>query len=151
MLLEFGYGIIIYYTYIKLKQKRNRTINISKSGFFYFSILLGCMVMEFVYTNIHLDRAFLTGSIAGVIFLFALVYGDGFRLPASLILLGNASYFVYLTHPFSIRLVERICNHIWDYNILTTLISIVVALVIGILTYKYFTLLSNMIFISRRK
>lgn len=134
--IEFWYGMTIYYLIQKISIKSN-------------SVLIGGLIIGFVagyfsmYTHDESNRAYLRFLTYGIpsflIVFFALMYEKKNKLRKIkwLMLIGNASFSIYLSHLITLHLYYRIFNISKNYSLYTDIFSILLAMFIGILVYIF--------------
>lgn len=118
VMLEFIYGIILYYAAEKL-YRRHRSSALSRTGL-YISIsgIVGCflwLLISMHYVNIPgLRRPIVWGLPAMAIVLFTFLAGLYIRkIPAAAVQLGNASFSLYMMHYYPVMILDRM---IFDFS-----------------------------------
>lgn len=136
ILLEFIYGIIIFKLY--KKNYLNKFINKKNLSFYIFFIFLITLLIS---SQFDLLRVLSYGLPASLILLFFLTLSKDNLFHKSIILLGDASYAIYLSHPFIIQIFYKVFKLNIDLNYINFFISlflIVLILVVSIIIHIYF-------------
>jgi len=142
IMLEFILGILSYAVFRKLS---------SYPGRLFFSVpfrlIFSCLALAslaylpFASLKTPLGiRAFDLGIPSMILFISALVALDGVRLPRTCLMIGDASYSLYLFHPYFFQCFERVfhpfeTHGIYAYSMAAFLIFICCAL--SIISYVY--------------
>ncbi len=141
IILEFAFGILIYYIYQFLNNQKDYFLSHS-----YISILLIlCITAIFLYLctiGVHaeiyeMQRVINWGIPCAIVFLSSLLLEFYYQPPKILIQLGNISFSVYLMHYYIIQFIGR---KIFDFSILSmsscigAILGIFISLLIGTFT-----------------
>ena len=135
ILFEFIFGLFVYYIWKKYNIKYSE-ISLLKKNILFFLLTLIILIL----VNTHLPRIISFGIPAFFLVLIFLFFLKNFRFPKIFILLGDASYCLYLIHPYIIQFFYKFLN-ISGLNliqeILYTVIIIICTLLISILFFKF--------------
>ncbi|MXP27021.1 acyltransferase family protein [Altererythrobacter indicus] len=147
VILEFGIGCILGYFYSTIYEKKSLNLAI------FFAIAGLCLLI--LMRNIDLPRLFIGGIPACLLVLGGLLLPEknDKKFPAFLLLLGNASYSLYLCHRFVLRILTIAMSKLSIpanaavplYVVLALIISIPVA----VLVYRYIE--TPMVNVMRKK
>ena len=135
IILEFISGMFIYKFYILQK-------NSNHQYFMYYNILfiILLLLVSIAAINFNLPRFFSYGTMGALVLFFFLFFIDDNFFPKIFILLGDASFAIYLVHPYIIQFFYKILK-INDSNIISNLLvsalSVALTLLVSILIYKY--------------
>ena len=107
-LLEFCYGIILYVIYIRF-EKANSSKKTKRLTILYYIILfVGCCIMDRLMRSIR--PCFGSGFVAALIVIFMLLNENAIWHPEILKKIGNASWCIYLIHPYPVRIIDNLCS-----------------------------------------
>lgn len=116
VLLEFAYGIIIYYvmTVIEKSNWKEKVANykLSISVFSYVLIIIAIELAEYFYQNIKVSRAYYVAGIISIVVLFYVIFDKQIWCPKWILKIGDHSYEIYLLHIFCVRLCEKVLHRI---------------------------------------
>lgn len=144
ILLEFVFGILIYYIYQYLTTKKELLIRYKSIS--YISLII--IISIFIYLCVigttkdinEYHRITTWGIPCSLIVFLSLLLEFYYDIPKQLTQLGNISYSVYLVHYYPIQFIGR---KIFDYSTCTPLsiigacIGIIISLLLGYLCWKY--------------
>ena len=143
MFFEFILGMAAY----KIWRRFEKKIPISVTN--NVSFLLGFILLTFLMNYLNLSRIFAFGVPSFFLLLYFLFFLNHLKFPRILILLGDASYCIYLIHPYLIQFFYKVMNigkfNFFIQSLLTIFISIIV-LIISILIFKLVELPINKYF-----
>lgn len=114
MLLEFVFGMACYAIYSALGRTRSAEMSgslrtwLAVIGF----LLIACMLLTTSYVPI-VGRVVAHGILAAFAFLFLLYGLSNRRLPIVLVMIGDASYSLYLFHPYILQFLKKV-THSFD-------------------------------------
>lgn len=135
IILEFIIGMFIYKFYVLQK-------NSNSQYFIYYNFLfiILLILVSIAVINFDLPRFFSYGTMGALVLFFFLFFIDDNFFPKIFILLGDASFAIYLVHPYIIQFFYKILK-IDDSNIISNLLvsalSVALTLLVSILIYKY--------------
>jgi exopolysaccharide production protein ExoZ len=138
IIIEFLFGLLIAVLYEKY--------NIKNKTFLFTSLLLGILLLLsniFIYYN--LNRFIVYGLPWSIVFISIIYLEKNYVSFKSklIVLIGDASYSIYLSHIFTIGLVSKLISN----SLLFIFCSLILSTVVGILSYllleKQFTKISN--------
>jgi peptidoglycan/LPS O-acetylase OafA/YrhL len=141
IILEFIFGMLCFYAYQATRAIDSRDIKISaRIPWLALGVIcLACLPLG-TYLNVQ-DRFVKYGLMAALSF-YAILRGlAGVRLPSLLVMVGDASYSLYLFHPYIIQLLQKVLGVFNNANILAYLASfatVAVCCAIALLFYRYF-------------
>lgn len=137
-LIEFCYGIIAYILYQKHKEKfpprTQKSIAISLLA---SSILIVCSCLMFWAQNSGADRFLTSGVVAVFVLEFLLLFEKCIWVPKFLIIIGNASYCIYLLHIYPVRLLDNIAKKFSEPNLFSALFNVIFACVCGYVWFVF--------------
>ena len=144
IILEFIYGMLIY-EFFKLKTK-NGTINVNINATDIFLMFLtfftASLSLYFKSTDIFdVPRIFTYGMLGAFLLLFFLLILKNNFFPKVFVLLGDASFSIYLIHPFVIQFFYKISpfdSSNFFFSLVVGFVAIVFTLFISILVYSNF-------------
>jgi len=145
IVLEFVLGVSLFLLY------KHRPELVSKSGRWWAVSLV--VILLWVWDEIPIFRDFGPAIIA--FFLVGAMLGfscSSWRIVPMLVLLGDASYSLYLRHPYIIRMLPKISISHQDMALLTVTSVAIVALSIGlsVVLYRIFERPTHMLILGRR-
>jgi len=145
ILLEFVLGVSLFLLY------KHRPELVSKSGRWWALSLV--VILLWVWGEIPIFRDFGPAIIA--FFLVGAMLGlscSSWRIVPMLVLLGDASYSLYLSHPYIIRMLPKISISHQDMALLTVISVAIVALSIGlsVVLYRIFERPTQMLILGGR-
>lgn len=135
IILEFIFGLLAYKLWNKFKNYFNSISIFNKICLFLFSIIL-----SFLFFNSNLPRFLSYGVPSFFLVLFFLFYLKNISFPKIFIMLGDASYCLYLIHPYVIQFfykVLKIENFSFYAEIICCFFIAIFIFVISIIVYKY--------------
>ena len=94
----------------------------------------------------HVPDILLRGVPASLILLAFLSVEDRIKFPALVLLIGDASYSLYLLHPYILEILNRkmfALDHLSVFTIVATIVSIAICYACAALSFKYFERPSN--------
>jgi len=128
MVFEFVLGIILY----TIVEKRD----FKKTCILFFILFFGLIEKNIEYTN----RLFVFGFPAALASALMLFIFKDFKFPRILVLLGGASYSLYLTHPYVIQVFEKLTSWFNEGLIKSTialLLSLIIANGVALIVYRF--------------
>jgi len=141
IMLEFVFGMICYSLYLWIV---GSVPSSSSRGARNVATLLGVgCIIGMILTKPWVEsigRVEARGILAGFTFLFLLLGLSGRRLPAILVLIGDASYSLYLFHPYVIQVFEKIFHSFNTrsvYSYTTAVFAIALCCLASLASYKY--------------
>ncbi len=142
IILEFVFGMVCFCLFAKsTEQRAEQSFDSSKILWALVGgILITCMLVATGVGLSGVERALGLGMLAALS-LYVVVMGlSGVRFPKFAVLIGNASYSLYLIHPFVIRPLDKIF-HAFDaanrYSYLMASVAIVLCCGLSVLCYKF--------------
>jgi len=141
IMLEFVFGMLCYCAYVWVTDKRPSGLPGWAKNLFVvagFACIVGMVLSKPLVEEIGRVQA--RGILAAFTFSFLLLGLSGRRLPAILVLLGDASYSLYLFHPYVLQIFEKIfhsfnARSIYSYSMALVALSICCAGCIA--SYKF--------------
>ena len=135
ILFEFIFGLIAYYIWKNYNIKYSEISLLKKNILFFFLTFI-----ILILVNTHLPRVINFGIPAFFVVLIFLFFLKNFQFPKIFILLGDASYCLYLIHPYVIQFFYKFLN-ISGLNLIQeisyTVIIIICTLLISIIFFKF--------------
>lgn len=140
IILEFIFGIIIFYIWKKYQGTLNKSrLYIPTMILFLlisYLLIIGLFRPEFEHLNYRFIRF---GFPSFLLVLYFILFLDNFKFPKTLVLLGDSSYSLYLIHPFIIQFFYKVLNFensmIGFNHYLLTLLIVFLVLVFSIITF----------------
>lgn len=147
-ILEFCYGIGIYCIWNRsLQNTYNEEVRSGgQSILLYALILIGYICMEFLArSSIH--RVIGTGVIGAIIVSAGIILEGKVYVPKVLLLVGELSYVIYLTHIYPVRLTETLIGRFVDVKAIVVVSDILLSVIVAYIFVKF----KKMFAISKRK
>lgn len=141
ILLNFICGIFAWYVW-QLARVRQRAVPAGLAGLAAFA----CLVAFALGLGPRLGGTFPWNGALGVVLLLALLRLDGaVRWPAWLLLIGDASYSLYLLHPYVLELFNRLLHPFGPdpVGIAVTLIAVLLAVGVAVISFRLLERPSN--------
>ena len=144
LILEFVVGIVLYYLfdYFCINQK---IITINRFHENFFGLLIIISIVFLWNTNIFAEgiiRIICWGGMSALLFVAVYIYFYKKEIPSLFLLIGNVSYYIYLSHPYCVRLTEKIVFRFIGKNVVgyvfVVVISVSSSLVCGYCLKKAF-------------
>jgi len=134
--IEFWYGMVIYFLV--------KNVSILSKNFILMGIIAGFILGYFsMYMHDESNRAYLRFLTYGIpsfmIVFFSLIYEKFYVLKRLewLLLLGNASFSIYLSHLITLHIYYKVLDISKHYSLLSDLVSIIISILIGIIVYLF--------------
>jgi len=143
ILLNFACGIVAWLVWHNARTGLKHTPHWLAIG-----VALVAMVILVTGANHGLGGALPTGGIVSVVLLLALLaLGPRLRWPSGLLLIGDASYSLYLLHPYALEIVNRKIHAFGPdpRGVLATVLAVIGALVLAMVMYRVVERPSNRI------
>ena len=137
MLLEFAYGIGIYCLWARY---RHLHTNIGAPLILAIAAL-GLLCMSLSGNPESENRFLLWGLPSAAVVAAVLAMQDRLRFPMALVLVGDASYSLYLFHPYVLKAIEKTISPMAGFSprsLFAMFIFICVSLLMALLIYRYF-------------
>lgn len=132
--LEFIFGMMAY----KIWKKFNNTSSISSLNHFLF--LLTAFLIVVILNSISSTRTIIFGIPSFLLLIYFLFFLKDIKFPKTLVILGDASYCMYLLHPYIIQFFYKILD-LGKYELFlqigVTIIIIVLVCAISILIFRF--------------
>src|ERR1700722_1155149 len=141
IILEFAFGMICYELFIGTARHRmrNRTIASRLLWTVAGGIFIACMPLATVLVPFE-DPVIRWGILAALSF-YCVLYGlSGVRLPLVAVIIGDASYSLYLFHPYVIQLFTKMSGAFSGSGVVAYFMAvfvIVLCCVLSVISYKY--------------
>jgi exopolysaccharide production protein ExoZ len=141
IILKFAFGMFCYALFIRTAtyRTRDRPITSRIPWTLVGGALIVCMPLAIPLAPVE-NRIIRWGILAALSF-YCIVYGlSGVKLPRVLLLVGDASYSLYLFHPYVIQLFAKVFgffsgNNVYAY--FTACVAMLLCCVLSVLLYKY--------------
>tara|TARA_Y100000591_G_scaffold101443_2_gene86226 strand:+ start:234 stop:1229 length:996 start_codon:yes stop_codon:yes gene_type:complete len=141
ILFEFIFGMIAF-----LIWKKYKDFNYGNNFFNHVKILSLLILITFVSNLANLPRSINYGIPSFILVLYFVIFLNNFKFPKIFVTLGDASYCIYLIHPYIVQFFYKILM-IGSYNfpvqIIFTIIISFVVFAISILIFKFIELPIN--------
>lgn len=127
VILEFVYGVVIYYIIKKVMKNvvPNERISSKKMTVLtYVFIFAAFFVMEGLIHIENLSRSFGVGIVASVVLCWCLIFDDYIYIPGWVKTIGNESYELYLLHIFVVRGLEVVLLRFCGINIFVSIFTV---------------------------
>ena len=132
--IEFIFGMILFTIWKKYKNKISTNLS---NHFICLAILL---VSIFILNYYNFSRSVSYGLPSLILAVYFLFFLNHLKFPKILVSLGDASYCIYLLHPYVIQFFYKILE-INEYDIIIelvfTLIIFVIVFIVSLLIYKF--------------
>ena len=132
--LEFIFGMVAFIIWNKFKNK------ITNSFFNHFIFFLIIFVVAIILSNLNFIRVIHYGIFSFALLIYFLFFLNNLKFPKTLVSLGDASYCMYLLHPYIVQFFYKIFK-LNSYNFLIqsvfTLIIIILVCLTSILIYNF--------------
>ncbi len=132
--IEFIFGMILFTIWKKYKNKISTNLS---NHFICLAILL---VSIFILNYYNFSRSVSYGLPSLILTVYFLFFLNHLKFPKILVSLGDASYCIYLLHPYVIQFFYKILE-INEYDIIIelvfTLIIFVIVFIVSLLIYKF--------------
>jgi exopolysaccharide production protein ExoZ len=141
IILEFAFGMICYELFVRTARQRigNRTIASRLSWTLAGAILIACMPVATVLAPFE-DPVIRWGILAALSLYCVLRGLSGVKLPPGVVIVGDASYSLYLFHPYVIQLFTKMSGAFSGTGPLAYFMAaVVIALccLLSVISYKY--------------
>jgi exopolysaccharide production protein ExoZ len=141
IILEFAFGMICYELFIgtAAQRMRNRTLASRLLWTLAGAIFIVCMPLATLFAPFE-DPVIRWGVLAALSFYCVLHGLSGLKLPAAIVIIGDASYSLYLFHPYVIQLFTKMSAAFSGtgplaYSMAVLVIALCCAL--SVISYKY--------------
>ena len=132
--LEFIFGMVAFIIWNKLKNK------ITNNFFNHFIFFLIIFVVAIILSNLNFIRVIHYGIFSFALLIYFLFFLNNLKFPKTLVSLGDASYCMYLLHPYIVQFFYKIFK-LNSYSFLIqsvfTLIIIILVCLTSILIYNF--------------
>jgi exopolysaccharide production protein ExoZ len=141
VILEFAFGMICYELFVgsAVHRMRNRTNASRLLWTLAGAIFIACMPLATIFVPFE-DPVLRWGILAALSF-YCVLYGlSGIKLPAGVVIVGDASYSLYLFHPYVIQLFTKMSGAFSGSGVLAyfmAVLVIVLCCVLSVISYKY--------------
>lgn len=130
IILEVIMGMLIWYF---VKRYENVYKKVSKWNCFIFAVLILCLLWIF---QVNSCRGIVSGGLAALLFIVFFIWFHDEKMERNvLVIVGNASYCIYLTHIYVVRTCERIFFFLPQG--IVAMLSIVLSCLLGVLWNLY--------------
>ncbi len=151
VILEFALGIACYMLWSRYGPAIRRTpwlLAVAAAGASYaFFLLMDIHVLDSYGPGFRYVPDFLLRGVpASLILLAFLSTEQRFKFPALVLLIGDASYSLYLLHPYVLEALDRkmfALDHLSPFTVMVAVISIAICYVVAVLSFKFFERPSN--------
>lgn len=151
VILEFALGIACFMLWTHYGPAIRRIpwlLAIAAAGASYaFFVLMDIHVLDSYGPGFrHVPDFLLRGVPASLILLAFLSAEERFKFPAFVLLVGDASYSLYLLHPYVLEALDRkmfALTHLSAFTVLVTAVSIAICYGCAVLSFKFFERPSN--------
>lgn len=139
--LEFAFGMLCYMLFMRMAiyRPQHRPITSRIQWTLMGGALIACMPLATVLSPIGI-RVIEWGIPAALSFCF-IVYGlSGVKLPRGLVLIGDASYSLYLFHPYVIQIFDKILEPFSSHDVQAYFmagVAIFLCCGLSVLSYRY--------------
>ncbi len=136
LMIDFLFGILIYYffhsaCFKEWLDKKNSFVEWA-SG-----ILIGVIAVFLwgggKYISVEVIRIFLWGIPSAILFMAVYVFFYDKKILPFFVLVGNISYYIYLTHPYCVRLTEKITALFLENKLISHAVIVVLAVTSSVL------------------
>ena len=142
IVLEFIFGIFIYYFWTR---KIGRRIHVLTEPLLLYGLVLisalSLPVLQHFSDYIRMDRIVALGVPGFILVLSCVLLEGGIKLPKIFTRLGNASYSLYIIHPYIIQGFDKVLVKIDEFSIVTFMWCLVVvfaSLALALLSYSLY-------------
>lgn len=120
LMLNFVFGILIYYLFGLLDlEKRLQTESRMRNYLCGVSLLLDVVFLWVIPVPTTETRLFIWSLPSALLFVAVYIFYYGKNVPSVVLLIGNVSYYIYLTHPYCVRLTEKVVGKICGNGIVS--------------------------------
>lgn len=150
LMLNFVLGILLYYLFKLIDfEKRLQTENRMRSYLCDVSLLLVIVFLWVIPVPTGEMRFFIWGIPSAVLFVVIYIFYYRKSVPSVVLMIGNISYYIYLTHPYCVRLTEKvvgkICGNGMLSHVLMAIIGVSVSTVCGFYIYRVYSMIVKQI------
>jgi len=151
VIMEFAFGILCYVLWNRYGAAVRRVPGLlvlaAATTSYIFFILMDVHVFDSYGPFFkHVPDILLRGVPASLILLAFLSVEDRIKFPALVLLIGDASYSLYLLHPYILEILNRkmfALDHLSVLSIVVTIVFIAICYACAVLSFKYFERPSN--------
>ena len=132
--LEFIFGMMAYIIWNKFKNKITNNI---LNHFIFFLII---SIIFFILKDINFIRVIHYGIFSFILLIYFLFFLNNYKFPKIIIDLGDASYCMYLLHPYIIQFfykISRIDNYSFLLQSFFTIMIIILVCFVSLLIYNF--------------
>jgi exopolysaccharide production protein ExoZ len=141
IILEFAFGMICYELFIgtPVQRVQNRSLASRLLWTLAGAVFITCMPLATIFAPFE-DPVIRWGVLAALSF-YCVLYGlSGVKLPPALVIIGDASYSLYLFHPYVIQLFTKMSGAFSGSGPVAYFMAVLVIIlccVLSVISYKY--------------
>ena len=151
VIMEFAFGILCYILWNRYGAAVRRVPGLlvlaAATASYSFFILMDVHVLDSYGPSSNTCRtSLLRGVPASLILLAFLSVEDRIKFPALVLLIGDASYSLYLLHPYILEILNRkmfALDHLSVFTTVIAMVSIAICYACAVVSFKYFERPSN--------
>lgn len=133
LMLNFVLGIALYYLFGLIDlDSRLQTKSRMRRYVWGGLLLLVAVLLWIVPVPETRLRFFVWGLPSAILFVAVYIFYYEKSVPLWVLMLGNISYYIYLTHPYCVRLTEKIVGKIYVYRMLGYVLMILIGVVVSV-------------------
>lgn len=151
LMLEFMFGIVLYYlfriTNMDMHLQKTSKMRDAVSGIFTAGIMVWLWVV--VPTSQGVERLIVWGIPTALLFLTVYIWGYEKEIPRFILFLAGISYYIYLIHPYCVRLTERVIGRVigagMAAHVLMAVVGLMSSILCGYLAYYIYSIAEGQI------
>ncbi|MCM1235870.1 MAG: acyltransferase [Ruminococcus flavefaciens] len=150
VMLDFVLGIFLYYLFRLIDlEKWLQTESRMRSYLCGVSLLFAAVFLWVIPVPASETRIFVWGLPSMFLFVVVYIFYYGKNVPSVILLIGNISYYIYLTHPYCVRLTEKvvgkICSSGVSSHVLMAFTGVSASVMCGYVTYRAYSMAESWI------
>lgn len=135
LMLEFVFGITLYYLFqimgMEIHLCKASRVRDAVSGLFAVGIMVWLWVV--VPTSQDMERLVVWGIPVAILFAAVYIWGYGKKMPQFVLSLAGISYYIYLIHPYCVRLTEKVIEGVMGEGTVAHILMAAVGLMSSVL------------------